>query len=95
MSKLTEKEYSNILKYYNKPIPKSKKSLKIITENILANKLCRCIKSLNKNKKLKEQIAIGICTKNIFNKKNITRGKFTCRKKQTIQLKNSKTKKYK
>ena len=52
------------MKYYNKPIPKSKRILKIEAEQILATKLCRCIKKIDTNFEAK---SIGICTKTIFN----------------------------
>jgi hypothetical protein len=93
MSELTNNDYKKILEYYNKPIPKSKRLLKNQAEKLLANKLCRCIKKVDKEN---EARSIGICTKTIINNKGFTRGKFTCKKKQTINLsktKNNKTKK--
>jgi hypothetical protein len=93
MTELTNNDYKKILEYYNKPIPKSKRLLKNQAEKLLANKLCRCIKKVDKEN---EARSIGICTKTIINNKGFTRGKFTCKKKQTINLsktKNNKTKK--
>jgi hypothetical protein len=93
MSELTNNDYKKILEYYNKPIPKSKRLLKNQAEKLLTNKLCRCIKKVDKEN---EARSIGICTKTIINNKGFTRGKFTCKKKQTINLskiKNNKTKK--
>jgi hypothetical protein len=84
MSKLTINDYKKILNYYNEPLPKSKHLAKINAENILSTKLCRCIKKVDKNN---EPLAIGICTKTIFNKKGYTRGKFTCKGKGTIKIK--------
>jgi len=84
MSELTNNDYKKILEYYNKPIPKSKRLLKSQAEKILVNKLCRCIKKIDKKNEVR---AIGICTKTIFNNKGFTRGKFTCKKKQTITIK--------
>ena len=50
-------------------------------EKILSDKLCRCIKSVNKKGALdNEPRSIGICTKTIFNNKGLTRGKFKCKK---------------
>ena len=83
MSKLTDKDYKDILIYYGQSIPKSKKSLKINAENILANKLCRCIKKIEPKNEAK---SIGICTKTIINSKGFTRGEFKCREKKKITL---------
>lgn len=47
-----------------------------------ANKFCRCIKSRNFPN---ESIAIGICTKSIFNNKGMTRGKFRCKSPQFVK----------
>lgn len=82
-AQLTNKDYVSILKYYNINIPKSKRLLKIYAENIMAEKLCRCIKKIESSNEAK---SIGICTKNIFNRKGYTRGKFECSKKQSVKL---------
>ena len=75
MSTLNTKDYKEILKYYNIPFyskkKRSRKSLsnnkiKIIAENILATKLCKCIKKVTKKNRIKEPGAIAICTKSIF-----------------------------
>ena len=84
MSQLTNNDYKRILEFYNKNIPKSKRLLKIQAEKLLVSKLCRCIKKVDK---INEARAIGICTKTIVNNKGFTRGKFTCKKNQTITLK--------
>lgn len=84
MSELTNNDYKHILEFYKKPIPKSKRLLKIQAEKLLTSKLCRCIKKIDKEN---ESRAIGICTKTIINNKGFTRGKFTCKKKQSIILK--------
>lgn len=81
MSELTINDYKQVLEFYNKPIPKSKRLLRIEAEKILATKLCRCIKKLDTGF---EQKAIGICTKTIFNNKGYTRGKFKCKGKKKI-----------
>ena len=83
MNELTENDYTHILEFYNKPLPKSKRILKMTAEKLLANKLCRCIKKLDKTN---EARAIGICTKTIINSKGYTRGKFKCKGKSTIKL---------
>lgn len=92
MSELTINDYKHILEFYKKPIPKSKRILKLQAEKMLANKLCKCIKKTNK---VNESRAIGICTKTVINNKGFSRGKFTCKKKQSIILKKrSGTRKY-
>jgi hypothetical protein len=87
MTELNNNDYKQILEYYNKEIPKSKRLLKQSAENILANKLCRCIKKVDKKN---EGRAIGICTKTILNRRGYTRGKFKCKGKATIKLIKSK-----
>ena len=86
--KVTNTDYSKILTYYNIRIPKNKQELKKTAEDILAMKLCSCIKKIGGPKN--EARAIGICTKTIINNKGFTRGKFTCKKKETISLKKKK-----
>jgi hypothetical protein len=80
MSQLNNNDYKEILEYYGKPIPKSNRLLKNAATKILATKLCKCIK------KVGEPRSIGICTKSVINKKGLTRGKFTCKKKISIVL---------
>lgn len=87
MNELTSNDYKRILEFYNKTIPKSKKLLRIQAKKLLTSKLCRCIKKVDK---VNENRAIGICTKTIINNKGFTRGKFTCKKTQSISLKKNK-----
>ena len=90
MSELTNTDYKKILEFYKETIPKSKRLLKLQAESLLSNKLCRCIKKVDKEN---EARAIGICTKTIINNKGYTRGKFKCKGKSTIKLlKNKKNK---
>ena len=94
-TRLTNKDYISILKYYNKKIPKSKTLIKIQAEKIMAQKLCKCIKKVDP---IYEAKSIGICTKSIFNRKGLTRGQFQCKKKQSVKIKktnNNKTLKIK
>ena len=88
MTELTINDYKHILEFYKKPIPKSKRLLKMQAEKILANKLCRCIKKIDKQN---EARSIGICTKTVINNKGFKRGKFTCKKRETIQLNKNKS----
>ena len=89
-NELTNEDYINILTYYKMDIPKSKRLLKKQAENIMSEKLCRCIKKVKKsNKKISEGQAICICTKMILNKKGYTRGKFRCLKNRTLKFRHT------
>lgn len=81
---LTNKDYKSILKFYNKKISKSSKINKQKAEKILATKLCRCIKSIGTRD---ENKALRICTSKIFQIKGLKRGKFTCKKRQHVDVK--------
>jgi len=90
---LNNEDYETILNYYKKSIPKSKRLLKLNAEKILREKLCRCIKKIDPQN---EARSIGICTKSVFNRKGLTRGKFNCTGKRTnIVIKKNKTRKNK
>jgi hypothetical protein len=78
---LTNKDYVNILKFYKKNIPKSKRILKMTAEKILNDKLCKCIKKVDP---VNESKSIAICTSAIFNRKGLKRGIFTCKKKRSL-----------
>jgi hypothetical protein len=58
-------------------------------EKVLNDKLCKCIKKIDPEN---EKKSIAICTKTIFQNKGIRRGKFTCKKKRTLRMTKSKTK---
>lgn len=90
MSQISNDDYKKILEFYQKPIPKSKRLLKIEAEKIMASKLCRCIKKVEPTN---EARSIGICTKTIFNNKGFTRGKFKCKQKQYVTFRRSSSKK--
>jgi len=81
--KLTNSDYVKILNYYNVHIPNNKNTLKKKAEDILASKLCSCIKKVSPNNEAK---AIGVCSRTIFNRKGLKRGKFTCREKKTVNV---------
>jgi len=86
---MTQTDYLKILRYYKITPPKNNKTLKRKAEDILATKLCRCIKRIGGEN---ESRAIGLCTRSIFNKKGLTRGPFKC-KKSTRRVTISKTRK--
>jgi len=94
---LSNKDYLEILKFYKIKNENLKKSeIKNKAEKILITKLCRCIKSINKKNKYNETESIPICANSVLKKKKIYNFKFTCKKKQNIELfKKKKTKKFK
>tara|TARA_X000000950_G_scaffold289274_1_gene411497 strand:+ start:8589 stop:8885 length:297 start_codon:yes stop_codon:yes gene_type:complete len=79
MTDLKRKDYINILKFYNEPIPHNLKQIKKNALNILSYKLCRCIKKV-KRKTRNEKEAIGICRKSVLHTKKIDNYKFKCKK---------------
>ena len=89
VNKITNNEYIKILEFYKIPIPKTKNLIQKEAENILAEKLCKCIKKID----ALEPISIGICTKSIFNKRGLTRGKFQCKKKRFVTFRKTTSKK--
>ena len=65
---MTKTDYEKILSYYKIPFAElSTRELKQTAEDILANKLCKCIKAVEK--KAGTQNAIGLCTTSVFGKK--------------------------
>lgn len=86
--RLTRKDYETILRHYNIPF-KSSERLGVIrakAEDILTNKLCRCIKRLGEKKHPDgEKRSIPICKKSILHKRGVTDSGFSCKAK-TIRL---------
>jgi hypothetical protein len=80
---LSIKDYKDILNYYNIDygVNYTKISLKKITEKIIAEKLCSCIKAVS-NKGKSETRPIGICLWSVIQKKNLGIHKFTCKNKK-------------
>tara|TARA_Y100000389_G_scaffold278_1_gene237 strand:+ start:495 stop:806 length:312 start_codon:yes stop_codon:yes gene_type:complete len=96
---LSKNDYAKILEYY-KLDPKSyeKDKLQKKAEQLLATKLCRCIKKV----KTGERQAIAICRNSVLKKKHLRNFGFTCKKrakfvpkkgssKNLVKLKKSKT----
>ena len=86
---LTKSDYIKILKYYNINNYNSytNKEIKQKAENILASKLCKCIKTI-KNK----ENSIAICANSVLKKKNLKYNKFSCKKKYMFKGRLTKTK---
>jgi hypothetical protein len=100
MGILKQHDYVKILNYYDIPIsPKdSSKTIRHKAENILAEKLCKCIKKVKKDDGAgagagagdsetiseNESKAVAICSNSIFEKKGLERGLFDCKKKPRL-----------
>ena len=91
-SDLNRNDYEKILHFYNKEIPNSYNKLKKQAEDILANKLCRCIKKISK-KGISEKNSIGICKKSVLKTKKINIYRFKCKKKSKLLSKKGTRKK--
>jgi hypothetical protein len=81
--KLTHSDYKKILHHYqhDSPIRGNNKSIKERAHRILAQKLCRCIKSNNSKRNLDERLRIAYCTRSIFNSKGLRSHGFRCKTK--------------
>lgn len=89
MSALTKKDYKVILDYYGVQNDKLKmQDLRNTALDILANKLCRCIKKINTD----TNAAVPICKDSVFGKKDLVVSRFKC--KDTPKLIPKKGKKY-
>ena len=80
---LTNGDYIKILNYYKIEIPGTKQLVKDAATKILGEKLCRCIKKVDP---VNEARSIGICTKSVFLRKGLTRGKFSCKGKRPLKF---------
>ena len=90
MSALSYGDYKAILRFYDIDYSRMKnKQLRMIAENALATKLCRCIKKVDPKD---ESRSIGICTNSVVTKKGLAIHGFTCKKKPRLK-KNRKTRK--
>jgi hypothetical protein len=81
--KLTHTDYKKILHHYqhDRPIRGNHKTIKERAHRILAQKLCRCIKSANEKSPLDEGRRIAYCTRSIFNSKGLRSHGFRCKTK--------------
>ena len=95
MGFLNKNDYEKILNYYNLPFSTSDsyKKIKNKAEQILAEKLCKCIKKVkndndndndNADANTDESRAIAICNDNIFRRKGIRHGMFSCKNKPRL-----------
>ena len=93
---LTKTDYIKILDYYNVSFKKTTYNhVKKLAENIIAKKLCSCIKKVP-NANNPESRAIGICIYSVIQRKHLKINGFTCKKKMMLKSsKNNKDKLYK
>ena len=83
---LSEDDCLSILKYYNVNTKNiAKKNICKLAEKYLANKLCRCIKKVNK--KQSKSDSISICKNSVLKKKGLKGGLFSCKKKKIKNIK--------
>ena len=75
---MKESDYNMILNHYEVPIPKSRRIKRKMVEDLLSDKMCRCIKSVEKTSKLKEPAAIAICNQSIFRNRGLKYNKLKC-----------------
>lgn len=91
---LDKSDYIKILHFY-KIYNYDDKSLKIIrkrVEDIISEKLCRCITKVDKKYNDKPK-AIAICNNSVIKKKSINIYGFSCKKKPKLRNKKSTTQK--
>ena len=89
---MKESDYDSILLHYEVDVPKILKEKKKLVEQLMAGKMCRCIKAVQKSSKLEEPAAIAICNKSIFQKRGLKYNKIKCKGKSQF-IANKKTKK--
>lgn len=79
-SSMTKSDYQKILSYYKLPFDNlSRQELKQQAEDILATKLCKCIKAVPG-----AQNAIALCTTSIFGKKGLKFYDMSCKGKARL-----------
>ena len=81
--KMTKTDYQKILSYYKLPFDNlTARELQQTAEDILATKLCKCIKSVEK--KTGTQNAISLCTTSVFGKKGLKYFGMSCKGKAQL-----------
>ena len=79
--RLSLNDYISILKYYEiEPSGMKTKEIKRRAEDILAKKLCRCIKAVGNKQDTKESKAIAVCKNSVLTRKNLKIAKFKCKR---------------
>ena len=81
---LTHQDYVDILTFYDIDSTNiNKKDVKLLAEDYLANKLCRCIQKVDPKKKNKNN-AIKICRSSVLHKKGVDTRAFKCKRKASF-----------
>jgi hypothetical protein len=81
---MTTNDYEKILSYYKIQFADlSTRELKQRAEDILATKLCKCIKAVEKQ--VGTQNAIAMCTSSVFGKKGLKYFDMSCRGRAQLQ----------
>lgn len=81
MSALTKKDYQVILNYYGVQTSGLKiQAMRNAALDILANKLCRCIKKVSDDKSK----SVPICKDSVFGKKGLEVSRFKCDEKPRL-----------
>lgn len=90
MNSLTNADYTSILNYYKIPISETmtNEDIQNEAEKILASKLCKCIKKVDKKGK-SESTSISICRNAVIQKKGYDIFRFTCKNKPKLIPKNN------
>mgnify|MGYP007071991047 FL=1 len=84
MKNLTLSDYKAILYYYNVEVDTlSKKQIKLQAEDMLAAKLCRCIKKVNAIQKDNSR-SIAICRNRVIKRKGLATSGFKCKRKPRL-----------
>lgn len=87
---MTKSDYEKILSYYKIPFEKlSTIELKRTAEDILATKLCKCIKSVER--KFSPQNTIALCTASVFGKKGLKYIDVSCKGKAQLHSRKGST----
>lgn len=83
---LTTNDYKDILNHYNIEYDSlSAPDIKKKVENVIATKLCQCIKKVKKTNKYKtEQPAIAICNTSILKNRGLQYSGFSCYKNPSL-----------
>jgi len=83
-STMTKSDYQKILSYYKLPFDNlTARELQQTAEDILATKLCKCIKAVEK--KVGTKNAIALCTSSVFGKKGLKYFDMSCKGRAQLQ----------
>ena len=85
-SKLSVKDYEMIIKHYGKRVPKTARKKKQKAEDLIALKLCSCIKKVTRKSRAKNEArSIGICSVSVIKNRGMKYKNFTCKKPRRIK----------